>query len=116
YPDWSSDVCSYDLPNVRNVTATDLQTGKALSVASTAPSGSNYTAFEISLPSKKPPPAYSFLVRTILTDLLSFNPSKSQFNFTFSPFPVTNFPVAQASLSVSVNGWYNPSTSHVVWD
>ena len=101
-------------PNVRNVTATDLQTGKALSVASMAPSGSNYTAFEISLPSKKPPPAYSFLVRTILTDLLSFNPSKSQFNFTFSPFPVTNFPVAQASLSVSVKGWSNPSTSNVI--
>ena len=101
-------------PNVRNVTATDLQNGKALAVVPTTPSGSNYTAFEIILPSQKPPPAYSFLVRTILTDLLSFNPSKSQFNFTFSPFPVTNFPVAQASLSVNVRGWSNPTASNVI--
>jgi len=96
------------------VTATDLQNGKALAVVPTTPSGSNYTAFEIILPFQKPPPAYSFLVRTILTDLLSFNPSKSQFNFTFSPFPVTNFPVAQASLSVNVRGWSNPTASNVI--
>ena len=100
-------------PNVRNVTAMDLQNGKALTVAPASPSGSDYTAFEVSLPGREPPPAYSFLVRTISTDLLSFNPGKSQFNFTFSPFPVTNFPMAQASLSVNVKGWSNPTASNV---
>ncbi len=101
-------------PNVRNVTAIDLQNGKSLTVAPTVPPGSNYTAFEVSFPSKKSPPAYSFLLRTILTDLLNFNPGRNQFNFTFSPFPVANFPIAQASLSVNVKGWSNPTASNIV--
>jgi hypothetical protein len=105
-------------PNVRNVTAIDLQnchpTCSALKVVPAVPPGSNYTAFEVSLPGMKAPPAYSFLLRTILTDLLNFSPGKNQFNFTFSPFPVANFPIAQATLSVNVKGWSNPTASNIV--
>src|SRR3989475_9797679 len=54
-------------PNVRNVTATDLQTGQALPVASKTPSEPNYTALQLSLPNKKPPPTYSLISRPILT-------------------------------------------------
>lgn len=99
-------------PSVRNVTAFDSQSGKKLPISLSASAGNNVTAYEISLPNVKAPPgAYKFVVQTILTHLVRYIGSRSQFNFTFNPFPWTNFEVQRASVLVNSKSWSSPTAS-----
>ncbi len=94
--------------DVRNVTAVDTS-GNALALTMMATP--SYTLYDATL--RSPSSSYTFTVRTVFTGLLRFKSAGSQFNFTFSPFPVTDYNVSQARLSVVTQGWSNPTAYKV---
>src|SRR5438309_1286114 len=78
------------------------------------PSGGNYSAVAIALPSPTTG-GYGFNLTRVYSDLLNFNSTSSNFTFAFEPFPLTDgtYTVTSAQLSVKTSDWPSPKVSSV---
>jgi hypothetical protein len=61
------------------------------------------------------PGNYTFVMKTVFSDLLSFNPGNGKLTFIFSPFPVVDstVSVARATVSVRTGDWPSPNVTQV---